>query len=209
MQDYNSYHQITEDETQDQVHRDPGVSDDTEVVQTPIEEHWSYNQNYKACIFKESDTQYRVQIYQWNEEATKGSEDETPVWESIAGPFILESLPAAQSLAMTHLPNLAGENLATDIDENISAEIQAVLGHENFDFLEPSNFKTRFLASEESEAFEDFDPHQVLIVDDFYYVKNDADEWWAGFLFAEGEIRCWKKFPNLGQALLTIRAGEF
>ncbi len=178
--------------------------------QAPVQQYYSHNQNYKACVFKDASTQFRVHLYKWCEDAPSEKEDDgAPVWENIAGPFVVESLPAAQTLAQQHLPMMAGETLDRNIDETLSNQIETTLGHPHFDFLEIKNFKTSFLEDEEAEDFIDFDPASVLLTEDFYFVEDLDGKWLAGFLYQEGEIRCWKRFPNLGQALLTIKAGEF
>lgn len=165
-----------------------------------LEEYISHNLNYKAIVNKEGDA-FEVMTYHWNEEELDS--DGKPTWERIAGPFTVENLPAAEALAQTQLADLAGETEDTDIDDSVIAVIESVLGHNNFSFIKVSNFSITHLPSEDAEDFVPLTAHKVLLCGEFYYVLGDNDRWWTGFLYDEGEIRCWKNYQNLTEALVS------
>lgn len=168
-------------------------------MNTP-EEYLSHNLNYKAIVNQVADA-YEVLIYHWNEEELDS--DGKPTWERIAGPFPVENLPAAEALAQTQLADLAGETEDVDVDDSVLAVIESVLGHNQFSFLKVSNFNITHLPNPEAEAFIPLTAHKVLLLGEFYYVLSDNDRWWTGFLFDEGEIRCWKPYNNLTEALVA------
>lgn len=167
-----------------------------------LEEYVSHNLNYKAIVNKEGDA-FEVMIYHWNEDELDS--DGKPTWERIAGPFPVENLPAAEALAQTQLADLAGETEDTDIDDSVVAVIESVLGHDNFSFLKISNFTITHLPSEEAEDFLPLTAHKVLLCGEFYYILGDNDRWWTGFLYDEGQIRCWKNYNNLTEALVASK----
>jgi len=167
-----------------------------------IEEYVSHNLNYKAIVNKEGDA-FEVNVYHWNEEELDS--DGKPTWERIAGPFPVENLPAAEALAQTTLADLAGEAADLEVDESVNTVIESVLGHDEFNFLKVSNFSITHLPSEESEAFLPLTAHKILLCGEFYYVLSDNDRWWTGFLYDEGQIRCWKPFDSLAAALVSMK----
>lgn len=167
-----------------------------------LEEYVSHNLNYKAIVNKEVDA-FSVQVYHWNEDDLDS--EGKPTWERIAGPFSVENLPAANALAQTQLADLAGEAEDIDVDDSILAVIASVIGHDDFAFLKVDNFSFTYLPSTESDAFLPLVAHKVLLCGEFYYVLSDNDRWWSGFLFDEGQIRCWKYFTNLTEALIATK----
>lgn len=167
-----------------------------------VSQFLSRNQNYKAAVYdlKVEPEKFEVAIYQWKEIA--GSE--LPVWERIAGPIILDTLPAAETWGQKNLAIYAGEKLDTTVGDPLRSDVFAILGHENFDFLDPKSYQISFLESEDSENFLPVAPvDKLLVAGEFYFVEY-ADAWLAGFLYDEGEIRCWKNFADLKTALLEI-----
>lgn len=167
-----------------------------------IEEYVSHNLNYKALVIKEGHA-YEVTVYHWNEEELDDAGH--PTWERIVGPFPVENLAAANALAQTQLADSAGETLDVDVDDSVNEVIESVLGHQDFEFLKLSNFNITHLKAPESEDFTPLIGHKVLLCGDFYYVLGDGDKWWGGFLFDEGQIRCWKCFNNLAEALTATK----
>lgn len=167
-----------------------------------IEEYVSHNLNYKAIVNREGGA-FEVNVYHWNEEELDG--DGKPTWERIAGPFPVENLPAAKALAQTTLADLAGEAEDIEVDDSVNTVIESVLGHDNFTFLKTDNYAITHLPSEDAEDFTPLTAHKVLLCGEFYYVLSDNDRWWTGFLFDEGQIRCWKPHANLAAALTAMK----
>lgn len=165
-----------------------------------LEEYLSHNLNYKAIVNQIGDA-YEVLVYTWNEEELDSSGK--PTWERIAGPFPVENLPSAEALAQAQLADLAGETEDTDIDDSVIAMIESVVGHNDFSFLKVSNFSFTHLPTQEAEEFIPLTAHKVLRLGEFYYVLSDNDRWWTGFLYDEGQIRCWKPYNSLTEALVA------
>lgn len=165
-------------------------------------EYLSHNLNYKAIVNREGDA-FSVQVYQWNE--IDLDKDDKPTWEKIAGPFPVKNLLAAKALAKTQLADLSGEAEDVEVDERVIAAIESVLGHNEFVFLKVDNFSFTYLPATESETFLPLVAHKVLLCGEFYYVLGDNDRWWAGFLYNEGEIRCWKSFSDIASALVALK----
>lgn len=162
----------------------------------------SRNENYKAAIFDlgADPEKFEVGIYKWTE--IKG--EEQPVWERVAGPIIMDSLPAAETWGQKNLVIYSGEQLDVTVGESLREIVFKVLGHENFDFLEPLNYEVSFLESEDSEDFLPINnPEKILVAGDFYFVEFKG-RWLAGFLYDEAVIRCWKNFEDLEKALLDV-----
>jgi len=167
-----------------------------------LEEYISHNLNYKAIVCGIGDA-FEVNVYHWNEDEL--DEDGRPTWERIAGPFPVENKPAAEALAQTQLADLSGEAIDNEIDDSVAVVIESVLGHDQFSFLKTENFTFTYLKDPESEDFVPLTAHKVLLCGDFYYVLADEDKWWTGFLYDEGQIRCWKQFNNLTEALVSTK----
>lgn len=167
-----------------------------------LEEYVSHNLNYKAIVNKVGDA-YEVIVFNWNEETP--DEQGLPTWERIAGPFPVENQAGAEALAQAQLADLAGETEDPDIDDSIVAAIEAVVGHNEFTFLKVSNFNFTHLPSEEGGEFLPLTAHKVMLCGEFYYVLSDNDRWWTGFLYDEGEIRCWKQYADLTLALVATK----
>ena len=163
-----------------------------------LEEYVSHNLNYKAIVCGVGDA-FEVNVYHWNEEEL--DDEGRPTWERIAGPFPVENKPAAEALAQTQLADLAGETLDTDVDDSVEQAIEAALGHKEFTFLKVSNFNISYLKDPDAEDFVPLTAHKVLLTGDFYYVLGDENTWWSGFLYDEGQIRCWQSFTSLPEAL--------
>lgn len=165
-----------------------------------IEEFVSYNLNYKAIVHQVANT-YEVIIYHWNEDET--DDEGRPLWENIAGPFPVENLPAATALAQAQLADLAGESPDNDVDALLEMLVTEALGHQDFVFLAVNNFNFSCLPTPESENFEPMTAEKLLLTGDFYYVQDDKSTWWSGFLYDQGQVRCWQQFKTLPEALNT------
>jgi len=166
-----------------------------------VSEFISRNQNYKAAVYdlQADPIKFEVAIYKWAE-----VKNEQPVWERIAGPIIMDSLPAAETWGQENLAVYSGEKLDNTVNDALRSEVYKILGHENYDFLDPHSFTVSFLESEESGEFLPIEQvDKVLAAGEFYFVEF-KDTWLAGFLYDEGEIRCWKKFEDLKNALSEI-----
>ena len=167
-----------------------------------IEEFVSHNLNYKAIVHQVADS-YEVIIYHWNEEEL--DDEGRPLWENIAGPFPVENLPAASALVEAQLADLAGESPDNDVNIDIKAEAQEALGHQDFAFLSVNNFNFSALSSPDSENFTLLEAQTLLLAGEFYYVEDTEQAWWSGFLYDQGEVRCWQKFDSLTEALLATK----
>lgn len=167
-----------------------------------VSQFMSRNQNYKAAVYdlKIEPAKFEVAIYQWKDLA----DSDRPVWERVAGPIILDTLAAAETWGQQNLAVYAGEKLDTTVGDPLRSDVFAILGHENFDFLDPQGYRISFLESEDSEDFLPVAPVDKLLVAGQFYFVEYAGAWLAGFLYDEGEIRCWKKFDDLKSALLEI-----
>ena len=166
-----------------------------------VSEFIARNQNYKAAVYDlgADPAKFEVAIYKWAE-----AKDENPVWERIAGPIIMDTLPAAETWGQENLAVYSGEKLDNTINDKMRNEVYQTLGHEDFDFLDPHGFEVSFLESEDSEEFLPvIQVDKVLVAGEFYFVQFQ-DTWLAGFLYDEGMIRCWKKFESLKVALQEI-----
>jgi len=160
------------------------------------------NQNYKAAVYdlKADPPKYEVAIYKWT--IIKG--EEQPVWERIAGPIIMDSLPAAETWGQENLAIYAGEKLDVTVAESLRETVYKTLGNDDFDFLDPSNYQVSFLESEEGEEFLPIaTPEKILVAGEFYFVEF-MGKWLAGFLYDEATVRCWKTFDTLEEALLEV-----
>lgn len=167
-----------------------------------LEEYVSHNLNYKAVVGQSGDA-FEVNVYHWNEEEL--DDEGKPTWERLAGPFPVENKPAADALAQTQLADLAGETVDNEVDDSVHQVIEAVLGHDEFTFLKTENFTITHLADPDSEDFTPLEAHKVLLCGDFYYVLANQDKWWSGFLYDEGQIRCWQQYNNLTEALVATK----
>lgn len=163
-----------------------------------LEEYVSHNLNYKAIVCGVGDA-FEVNVYHWNE--AELDSDGRPTWERIAGPFPVENKPAAEALAQTQLADLAGETVDRDIDDSVETAIEQALGHNDFSFLKVSNFTITHLTDPGAEDFIPLTAHKVLLAGEFYYILGEKDQWWSGFLYDEGQIRCWQCFGSLPEAL--------
>ncbi len=171
----------------------------------PLEEIMSNSLNYKAAIFETEETPARFEsiVYYWNEDLK--DDEGNPLWERVAGPFIVDNMEAAKHLAQKHLNLMAGEVEDESIDESLKNEIQEALGHTNFTFVETANYEVSFLKDSESEDFVSIEAQKIFIAGDFYYVETNDHEWLSGFLYDEGVVRCWQKFVSPKNALIATQ----
>ncbi len=172
-----------------------------------VEQYVSLNDNYKAVVFEPEaeEVMFEVNVYKWNEQQL--DDEGNPIWERIAGPFAIQNLEAAKTLALDQLHLLSGETEDQSIPEDIKNEVLETLGNDEFIFLDIKNYSLSYLPDSQSENFEDFEGQILLAADEFYFVQAKDNCWWSGFLYDEGQIRCWQKFEALNVALInTIKS---
>lgn len=171
----------------------------------PIQENTSRNLNYKSIIYETESTppQFETVIYRWNE--AELDEEGRPLWERVAGPFIVDDFSAAEHFAAKHLSLMAGEVADESVDDNLTEEVKSALGHTDFDFLDVANYAVSHLASPDEEDFTPIEIKKILASGEFYYVETLDEKWLSGFLFDEGQIRCWQEFPTVKDALIATQ----
>ncbi|MCK5460476.1 hypothetical protein KAI58_00635 [Candidatus Gracilibacteria bacterium] len=161
----------------------------------------SRNFNNKALILQLSNDKFEVNVYEWCDK--KFDDEERNLWERVAGPFILDFLEEAETVAIENLQLFSLELPDTSIDKNLQIFVEEILGHDDFDFFLPQNFEMEFLENPEKEIFCALSPEKVLCVQDFYFIES-KNQWIQGILTKKGRLRGWKRFPNLKTALKEI-----
>lgn len=154
--------------------------------------------DHKAVVQRTDDKKFSTVIYEWNEEKTDA--DGLPVWEKLAGPFILDTQELAEKNAQEHLEIFSLEIPDPSIEPTLTTFIEELLKHKNFKFFIPSNFEVECLTSPESDTFEKITPEKVLFSDNFCFVESEG-KWIAGILAEKGMIKGWQTFNDLKSAL--------
>ena len=171
----------------------------------PIQENTSLNLNYKSIIYETESTppQFETVIYRWNEDEL--DEDGRPLWERVAGPFIVDDFKSAEHFAQKHLSLMAGEVNDESVEEALHEEVREAVGHEDFSFLDIANYEVTQLAHPDKDEFAPIEVQKILASGDFYYTETTDGKWLSGFLFDEGQIRCWQEFSTLKEALIATQ----
>ena len=121
--------------------------------------------------------------------------------------LLLESAEEAQKHAIENLQILSGEMPDTSIEDELLNEITTLINHDDFYFLKPEQFQVNYLANPEKEEIKILKPQKVLFIDNFYFTEHH-DHWKAGFLETTGQIKSFRKYPNLKAALQEILAED-
>ena len=180
------------------------MTEDTTTENKFFQEYNSLNLGFKASI-EETGNKYEVTLYKWSTELL--DDDNNPLWERVAGPFVLDTLTEAQTMALENLQTFSGEIPDKTIDPELIGFVAKIVGHENFDFFLPQNFDCVLLDDENLEKVIKINPSKCLVLEELFFIEAD-EKWFTGFLDEDDVIKCWKEFENLEAALLFQVANE-
>lgn len=163
-----------------------------------VSEFHAFGGNHKAVIQKNEDDKFTSLVYEWNED--KLDDEGRPLWEKVAGPFVLDTREEAEKNAQENLEIFSFEIPDLAVEKTLVDFTKKLLGHDDFRFFVPDNFEVALLVDEDNEKFETITPTKVLHTGDFCFVEN-GDQWITGILEPKGKIKGWKSFDDLKTAL--------
>ncbi len=161
---------------------------------------YARNENYKAVIrsFEVGEkTQYEVCLYHWTELAE--SESENPLWERLAGPFILDTSDQAHLIAAEKLGVYSGEIPDESVEESLKKEVQSILGDRPFAFLKPN----KYTIQQTAEGKKIKKATRLLSCEPLCFVL-EGTVWHTGVLSGDQKIECFVTHPTLGEALKDL-----